>query len=58
MIHLPASVRLYLCLTPCDMRSSFDELHALALGDAQNRPNRPTELRQDIDSDGGYPPST
>jgi hypothetical protein len=20
MIHLPASVRVYLCLTPCDMR--------------------------------------
>src|SRR5436305_2892293 len=23
MIHLPASVRVYLCLTPCDMRKSF-----------------------------------
>jgi hypothetical protein len=22
MIHLPASVRVYLCLTPCDMRKS------------------------------------
>ena len=21
MIHLPASVRVYLCLTPCDMRN-------------------------------------
>jgi transposase len=28
MIHLPASVRVYLCLTPCDMRRSFDSLHA------------------------------
>jgi len=28
MIHLPASVRVYLCLTPCDMRKSFDSLHA------------------------------
>jgi transposase len=26
---LPASVRVYLCLTPCDMRKSFDSLHAL-----------------------------
>jgi hypothetical protein len=24
MIHLPASVRVYLCLAPCDMRKSFD----------------------------------
>jgi transposase len=29
MIHLPASVRVYLCLTPCDMRKSFDSLRAL-----------------------------
>jgi transposase len=29
MIHLPASVRVYLCLTPCDMRKSFDGLHAM-----------------------------
>jgi transposase len=29
MIHLPASVRVYLCLTPADMRRSFDGLHAL-----------------------------
>lgn len=29
MIHLPASVRVYLCLTPCDMRKSFDALAAL-----------------------------
>lgn len=29
MIHLPASVRVYLCLSPCDMRKSFDSLHAL-----------------------------
>jgi transposase len=29
MIHLPASVRVYLCMAPCDMRRSFDGLHAL-----------------------------
>jgi len=29
MIHLPASVRVYLATTPCDMRRSFDGLHAL-----------------------------
>jgi transposase len=29
MIHLPASVRVYICLSPCDMRKSFDSLHAL-----------------------------
>jgi transposase len=29
MIHLPASVRVYLYLSPCDMRRSFDGLHAL-----------------------------
>ena len=29
MIDLPASVRIYLCLNPCDMRRSFDGLHAL-----------------------------
>jgi transposase len=29
MIHLPASVRVYVCLTPCDMRKSFDSLHTL-----------------------------
>ena len=29
MIHLPASVRVYVCLTPCDMRKSVDSLHAL-----------------------------
>jgi transposase len=29
MIHLPASVRVYLCLTACAMRKSFDSLHAL-----------------------------
>ena len=29
MIHLPGSVRVYLCLTPCDKRKSFDGLHAL-----------------------------
>ena len=32
MIALPASVRIYLCTTPCDMRKSFDGLHALAVG--------------------------
>lgn len=29
MIHLPASVRVYLCASACDMRKSFDGLHAL-----------------------------
>ncbi len=29
MIHLPASVRVYLCLTACDRRKRFDGLHAL-----------------------------
>ena len=29
MIHLPASVRVYLCLSACDMRKSFDGLYAL-----------------------------
>jgi transposase len=29
MIRLPAGVRVYLCLTACDMRRSFDSLHAL-----------------------------
>ena len=28
MIHLPASVRVYVCLTPTDMRRSFDGLQA------------------------------
>lgn len=30
VIHLPASVRVYLCVTACDMRKSFDGLQALA----------------------------
>jgi transposase len=29
MIHLPASIRVYLCLRACDMRKSFDGLHAM-----------------------------
>src|SRR3954465_13936210 len=29
VICLPASVRVYLCTTPCDMRRSFDGLHGL-----------------------------
>jgi hypothetical protein len=29
MIHLPASVRVYLCASVSDMRKSFDGLHAL-----------------------------
>lgn len=32
MIHLPASVRVYLATLPCDMRRSFDGLHALVHG--------------------------
>jgi transposase len=29
MMHLPASVRVYLSTSACDMRKSFDGLHAL-----------------------------
>ena len=29
MMHLPASVRVYLCMSACDMRRSFDGLHTL-----------------------------
>ena len=29
MTHLPASVRVYLCASACDMRKSFDGLQAL-----------------------------
>ena len=29
MMHLPASVHVYLCASACDMRKSFDGLHAL-----------------------------
>ncbi|MBC8166283.1 MAG: IS66 family insertion sequence element accessory protein TnpB [Bryobacteraceae bacterium] len=29
MMHLPASVRVYLCVSVCDMRKSFDGLHAV-----------------------------
>ena len=29
MMHWPASVRVYLCLNVCDIRRSFDGLHAL-----------------------------
>jgi transposase len=29
MMHLPDSVRVYLCASACDMRKSFDGLHAL-----------------------------
>ena len=32
MIHLPGSVRVYLATSPCDMRRSFDGLHALVHG--------------------------
>jgi transposase len=35
VIHLPASVRVYLCTAPCDMRRSFDGLHALVTGAMQ-----------------------
>jgi transposase len=38
MIHLPASVRVYLCLSPCDMRRSFDGLHALVCDHLQLDP--------------------
>jgi transposase len=29
VIHLPASVRVYLCTSPCDMPKSFDTLQTL-----------------------------
>ena len=35
MIHLPASVHVYLAASPCDMRRSFDGLHALVTGTMQ-----------------------
>ena len=35
MIHLPASVRVYVRTSPCDMRRSFDGLHALVTGAMQ-----------------------
>ena len=35
MMHLPASVRVYLCTVPCDMRRSFDGLCALVSGTMQ-----------------------
>ena len=35
MIHLPGSVRVYLCLTPCDMRKSFDSLQPQVRGHLQ-----------------------
>jgi len=30
-MHMPASVRVYLCTSPCDMRRSFDGLHTLVI---------------------------
>jgi transposase len=38
VIHLPASVRVYLCLIACDMRKSFDGLAALARGQMELDP--------------------
>lgn len=35
MMHLPSSVRVYLCTSPCDMRRSFDGLHALVTNSLQ-----------------------
>jgi len=35
VIVLPASVRVYLCTAPCDMRRGFDGLHALVTGAMQ-----------------------
>ena len=46
MIHLPASVRVYLCLTPCDMRKSFDSLQAL-LVEALTRAGHSDPVRLD-----------
>jgi transposase len=36
MIHLPASVRVYLATSPCDMRRSFDGLQALVHSRTRN----------------------
>jgi len=44
MMHLPASVRVYLCLSPCDMRRSFDGLHALVRDHLELDPFRRTSL--------------
>ena len=38
MIALPASVRVYLATSPCDMRRSFDGLQALVAGSLQLDP--------------------
>jgi transposase len=38
MIHLPASVRVYLCMTACDMRRSFDGLAGLVRGQMELDP--------------------
>ena len=38
MIHLPASVRVYLCLVACDMRKSFDSLASLVRGQMELDP--------------------
>jgi transposase len=38
VIHLPASVRVYLCLTACDMRKSFDSLAALVRSEMELDP--------------------
>ena len=35
MIHLPASVQLYLCTSPCDMLRSFEGMQALVTGAIQ-----------------------
>ena len=38
MIHLPASVRVYLCAVACDMRKSFDGLQAMVAQGTQLDP--------------------
>jgi len=43
MMHLPASVRVYLCATACDMRKSFDGLHAMVT------------QAMELDAFGGHP---
>ena len=35
MMHLPSSVRVFVCLSPCDKRKSFDGLHALVVSAMQ-----------------------
>jgi hypothetical protein len=58
MIHLPASVRVYVCLTPCDMRLSFDGLlcppFEVSLVDGANRTPRQPKLPRHLPGRGRF----